>query len=163
VTRLALAGQQQQSLRRYCNMLMNWSERTDGYNQKVCNWDLSIQGKCEWHYWCLRICKSVCTLGSMKPNQRSQNCVERGVFRFALPLRDWLWKLFVTDRDRHWGWNMDPPLWTGDQKTVSGIASCNFSSEEEVCYLFSRESHGHCFLGCRRGDFGRHYAMWSNQ
>jgi hypothetical protein len=31
--------------------------------------------------------KSVCTLGSTKLNRRSLNYAERGVFRFALPLR----------------------------------------------------------------------------
>jgi hypothetical protein len=34
VTNHALAGQQQQSLRRCCNVLMNWSERTDGLQPK---------------------------------------------------------------------------------------------------------------------------------
>jgi hypothetical protein len=41
------------------------------YNQKACNWAFSIQAKCEQHYRCLRVCKSVCTLGSTKPNRRS--------------------------------------------------------------------------------------------
>jgi hypothetical protein len=30
-------------------------EPTDN-NQKACNWALSIQGKCEEHYWCLHHC-----------------------------------------------------------------------------------------------------------
>ena len=39
------------------------------------------------------------------------------------------------------------------------MASSKFSSEDEVlCYPFSRKIPGHCFLGCRKGDFGRPYA-----
>jgi hypothetical protein len=37
---------------------------------------LSIQEKCEKHY-CLRIFKSVCSLGPAKPNRLSQNCRKR--------------------------------------------------------------------------------------
>jgi hypothetical protein len=58
VTRLALAGQQQQSLRHYCNVVNEELIRKD-YNQKACSWALSIQGKCEQHYWRLRI-RKVC-------------------------------------------------------------------------------------------------------
>lgn len=57
-----------------------------------------------------------CLLGSTKLNQLSQNCVERGVFWFTLPLQGWWWKLFNTDY--HWGRNVDPSLWTADKKSV---------------------------------------------
>jgi len=50
---------------------------------------------------------------------------------------------------------------TADKKTVTGMLSSNFSSKKEG-YSFQRESHSHCFLGCRRGNVGKHYAMWSN-
>ena len=69
----------------------------------------------------------------------------RGVFRSALPLWGSRWKLFVVDC--HWGW-------TTDTKAVNGRPSSNFSSEDDVQgYPFSRESHGQCFFGTKKGWF----------
>jgi len=58
---------------------------------------------------------------------------------------------------------VNPSLGTADKITVIGMASYNFFMEEEVLRLpLELENHGHHFLGCRRVDFGRHCAVWSN-
>jgi hypothetical protein len=60
----------------------NHSKWPRDYSQQACNWALSVQRKCK-HYWCLRIFKSMWSLGFTEPNQLSQNCEDRGMFRFA--------------------------------------------------------------------------------
>jgi len=95
----------------------------------ACSRAVGVQKKCQRHYWWLRLFKCLCLLGSMRL-KISLNCVERGLFRFAVPLQGWLWKPFVTDH--HWGWNVVPSLWTADKKTVIGMASSNFCLEDAV-------------------------------
>jgi hypothetical protein len=90
----------------------------------------------------------------------SQNCAERGVFRFVLPLKGWWWNLFV--KDCQWEWNMDPWLWTGggDKKKLSVEWHHPTSSWKMKFQDYSsRDSHDPSIYGCKSGDFGRHI-MW---
>jgi hypothetical protein len=106
--------------------------------------------------WDIKKCMFV---GFHKVLTDSQNCLRRSVFR-SLPFWGRRQKLLVTDH--HWGWNVDPSLWTADKKTFSGMASFKLSSAVEAYgWLFSWESS--CpLLFWDAEDFGRHCALWWN-
>jgi hypothetical protein len=124
----------------------------------ACSQADSVQRKYQRYYWWLRLFKCLCSLGSMRP-KISQNCAEQGLFRFAVPLQGWLWKLFVTVH--HWGWNVDPSFRTADKKSISGMASSSLLGR---CSLKLPLQHWvmATFVVCRGGDFGWQCATWSD-
>jgi hypothetical protein len=130
LTRVALAGQRQQTLfRRFLNVLMKSFETTDRLQPERLQMSSRYIRKCEQH-WHLCIFKTVCTMGSTKPDRLSQNHAERGVLRFAFLLQGWWWRLFVTDR--HWRWTMTGSLWTADRTIVSRTVSSNTSLQKNL-------------------------------
>jgi len=163
LTRVTLAGQQQQTLlRRFLNVLMNSFETTDRLQPERLQMSSQYIRKCEQH-WQLCIFKTVCSMGSTKPDRLSQNYAERGVLRFALLLQGWWWRLLVTDRQ--WGWNMTPSLCTADKKTVCRTVSSNTSLQKKLKAI---PSAGKVMATVSFGEeggircvFGRHYTKRS--
>jgi hypothetical protein len=84
-TRVALAGQRQQSIRRCFNVLLNSFATANGFPPETLQ--LSSQHPREvWTtLWMSCDIQNVFSLDSTKPNRLSQNCAQRGVFRYALP------------------------------------------------------------------------------
>jgi hypothetical protein len=124
----------------------------------ACSQAVNVQRKYQGHYWWLRQFKCLCWLGSMRP-KILQNCAQQGLFRFAVPLQGWLWKPFVTDH--HWGWNVDPYVWTADRKSISGMASSSLLGMCSLKLPLQRWVMA-TFVVCRWGDFGRQCATWSD-
>jgi hypothetical protein len=65
--------------------------------------------------------------------------------------------------DHQWGETQSLLLSTEKKKTVSGMASSNFSSDiRSLRLLLQQGSHGNCLFGSRRDDFGRYYTVCTN-
>jgi hypothetical protein len=93
----------------------------------------------------------------------SPTSVERGVFRFAIPLQGWWWKLFFMDR--HCGWNTNPEPQTKRQ-SIEQYHPASWKKFKVTPSAGKVTVTVHRFFwgeeGGMPGDFGRHHAMWSN-
>jgi len=154
-TRVALAGQQQQTfLRRFLNVLMNSFPTSDRLQPERLQMSSRYIRKCEQHGHLCYIQNCVLDGFHEAWPTITKQCGKRCA-QICSPVKRLVVSRIVTE-DGSWHQH-----WTADRKTAGRTVSPNTSLHKDS---FSGKSHDHCFFwneGRLRGVSGRHYATWS--